>query len=202
MRHLALIAVLATLVAGCGAAGPSPSAMPSAAPTATTATPSATPTPTQPPKAVAGWPTVRQGAVTMTGQYVEDDTSGFPVVEVTLTGLAPGEAVPLSGTGIYRQVLKCGPLPSGCPGGDISEECSPVYAEEFRGLLNVPARPTADAAGTAAATLRFEVTEASTKACPAGGGMGWLGWSGEWKVAVADPAHGLTLVADEYIRGP
>jgi hypothetical protein len=231
MRHLAFISALAILIAGCGATGPSASvpesspvrtALPTPA-TTTTATPAAIPavtpaatpisTPSPSPKIVAGWPKVSRGGVTMTGGTVYEEqpygAAGDPVIRVKVTGLASGEVVTLSGTGRYDRAVFCGPVPSGCredtpvvepPPGQPN--CMPPYSEQAKGRVTISERATADAGGTARATLRFVMPE-TKEACPvAGGEPGWYPLSGEWKVRVTDQAHGLRLAPDEYLYGP
>lgn len=225
MRHVALISVLAVLIAGCGdtastasaaASNPvqTPLPTPVAAPTATPAvTPLVTPTPLPSPKIVAGWPKVSRGGVTMTGGTVYEEqpygAAGDPVIRVKVTGLASGEVVTLSGTGRYDRAVFCGPVPSGCredtpvvepPPGQPN--CMPPYSEQAKGRVTISERATADAGGTARATLRFVMPE-TKEACPvAGGEPGWYPLSGEWKVRVTDQAHGLRLAPDEYLYGP
>jgi hypothetical protein len=217
MRQLAVIPVLAILIAGCwatsaGSSTPASSAGPTANPTgpvATLATPSATPTSSPAPKVVAGWPVTAQGAVTMTGRDLEEEAwmTNSPVIEVKVTGLVPGEVASLSGTGRYDRDLFCGPLPSGCQDIYTGVEsgkpvCMPEYSKRAKGRVTIARQATADATGTARATLRFIVPE-TKDACPVeGGGHGWFVSSGEWKVRVTERAHGLRLTPDRYVWGP
>jgi hypothetical protein len=225
MRHVALISVLAVLIAGCGdtastasaaASNPvqTPLPTPVAAPTATPAvTPLVTPTPLPSPKIVAGWPKVRQGGVTMTGRDVEEeeDTSGEPAIKIKikLTGLTHGEVVSLSGTGRYDRSVMCGPLPSGCQEFNPYVEpppgqpyCEPAYSERTKGQVTISEQATADASGTARATLHF-VMPKTKEACPVTGGEpGWLQVPSWWKVRVIDEAHGLRLAPATHYYGP
>jgi hypothetical protein len=173
--------------------------------------PSATATPLK-----TGWPTVGRSGVTMTAEAdVEPPPfEGCPgpapalVVAVTLTGLAPGEAVPLSGTATYDfGMLACGVEPSPCVWGSGTTDpaihlCRPEYSEAAKGTVGASATATADAKGSVTATLRFVIPE-SEQVCPAGGSRPWYLESGEWTALVTDTTHGLRLVGPpDLVIGP
>ena len=162
-----------------------------------------------------GWPTVRRSGVTMTA---EADVAPPPfegcypapalVVVVTLTGLAPGEEVSLPGTATYDfGRLACGVQPSPCVWGSDTTDpavrlCKPEYSEAAKGTVEASATATADAKGSAAATLRFVIPE-SERVCPAGGSRPWYVESGGWMARVTDTAHGLRLVGPpDLVIGP
>jgi hypothetical protein len=227
-----LVILAGVLVAACATAGPSaPASAPTATPTPRVSgvasasapiasTPLATATLPATPKASAsprpsatamplltGWPTVRRSGVTMTA---EADTAPAPalVVVVTLTGLAPGEEVSLPGTATYDfGMLACGVQPSPCVWGSDTTDpavhlCKPEYSEAAKGTVEASATATADAKGSAAATLRFVIPE-SERVCPAGGSRPWYVQSGEWMARVTDTAHGLRLVGPpDLVIGP
>lgn len=176
-----------------------------------TATLPATPNVSASPSAVAmplitGWPTVRRSGVTMTAiaDVAPPPFEGCPgpapalVVVITLTGLAPGEEVSLAGTSTYDfGVLACGVQPSPCElGSDTTDPavhlCRPEYSEAAKGTVGASETATADATGTATATLRF-VIPGSDRVCPAGGSRPWYVQSGVWTARVTDTAHGLRL---------
>jgi len=60
------------------------------------------------------------------------------------------------------------------------------------GTAATAAQATAGADGTAAATLRFVVSQ-SERACPAGPSLPWYVESGEWRLQVADEQRGLLV---------
>jgi hypothetical protein len=163
-----------------------------------------------------GWPTVSQSGVTMTA---EADVASVPfdgcpapapvlVVTVKFTGLAPGEEVSLPGTATYDfRMLACGVQPSPCVwGSDTTDRevnlCRPEFSEAAKGTVGASATATADANGSAAATLRFVIPE-SERVCPAGGSRPWYVESGGWTARVTDAAHGLRLVGPpDLVVGP
>jgi hypothetical protein len=163
-----------------------------------------------------GWPTVRSSGVTMTAEadVAPPPFEGCPgpapvlVVVITFTGLAPGEAVPLPATATYDfGVLACGVQPSPCVWGSDTTDpavhlCRPEYSEPVKGTVGVSATATADAKGTARATLRFVIPD-SVRVCPAGSSRPWWVESGEWTTRVTDAGHGLRLVGPpDLIIGP
>ena len=198
--------------------GPSPLSA-----TATPSAPSPTPTARSTPRSSAtamplktGWPTVRRSGVTMTAKadVAPPPFEGCPapapalIVVITLTGLAPGEEVPLPGTATYDfGTLACGVQPSPCVWGSDTTDpavqlCRPEYSEAAKGTVGATATATADAQGTATATLRFVIPEA-VRVCPAGGSRPWYVESGQWTARVTDTAHGLRLVGPpDLIIGP
>jgi hypothetical protein len=212
-----VVGVVAVALAGCAAGTtPSPSAISPPSPSIAVVSPivvvspsvdanPATPAPT--PTAVAGWPTVSRGGVTITGKLVEEAPpfEGCPApapaatLEVTIGGLEPGESVSLVGTGTYDfERLGCGVQPSPCVWGSGTTDptvhlCQPEYAQAVAGTAAPAAQATAGADGTAAATLRFVVSQ-SERACPAGPSLPWYVESGEWKLQVTEEEHGLRLV--------
>jgi hypothetical protein len=130
------------------------------------------------------------------------------VVVITLTGLAPGEAVSLPGSATYDfGMLGCGVQPSPCVWGSGTTDpevrlCGPEYSEAVTGTVRASATATADAKGTATATLRFVIPE-SERVCPAGGSRPWYVESGDWAARVTDRAHGLRLVGPtDMVIGP
>ena len=206
-----LVGWVAVALAGCAAGTtPGPSAISPPSPSIAVASTSivaspATPAPT--PTAVAGWPTVSRAGVTITGRLVEEPPpfEGSPgaapavTLGITIGGLEPGESVSLAGMGTYRfATLGCGVQPSACSAGSGTTDptvhlCHPEYAEAVAGTAATAALATAGADGTAAATLRFVVSQ-SERACPAGPSLPWYVESGEWMLEVADKQHGLRLV--------
>ena len=130
------------------------------------------------------------------------------VVVISLTGLAPGEEVLLPGTATYDfGMLACGVQPSPCVWGSDTTDpaihlCKPEYSEAAKGTVEVSATAIADAKGSAAATLRFDIPEAE-RVCPAGGSRPWYVESGDWMARVTDTAHGLRLVGPpDLVIGP
>ena len=211
-----LISWVAVALPGCSAGTtPSPSATSPPSPSIVVASPSvvvspsadaspATPAPT--PTAVAGWPTVSRAGVTITGRLVEEPPpfEGSPgaatavTLSVTIRGLEPGESVSLVGTGTYDfTTLGCGVQPSPCMWGTTTDStvpaCRPAFAQAAKGTAATTAQATAGADGTAAATLRFVVSQ-SERGCPARPSLPWYVESGEWMLQVADEQHGLRLV--------
>jgi hypothetical protein len=163
-----------------------------------------------------GWPSVRRSGVTMRAEVVDDpppfDGSPAPgptvALEVTISGLDPGEAIVLGGRGAYAfATLGCGIVPASCQWGSDTTDpavhlCRPAYSHAVEGTTNVTAEAVADAAGTARATVRFLIPEAE-RACPAGASLPWFVEAGEWKLRVTDRAHGLRLVGPpDLVVGP
>ncbi len=186
-------------------ASPSPRIPAGVAPSATTSAPF-----------VKGWPTVSQSGISMTGRLVEEPPpfGGGPgaapavTLAIAIKGLAPGESVSLVGSGAYDFLtLGCGVQPSPCEfGSDTTDPavhlCRPEYAQAAEGTATTATDTTAGADGTAAATLRFVISE-SERACPAGASRPWYVESGMWKLRVTDRAHGLRLVGPpDLIIGP
>ncbi len=150
----------------------------------------------------------------MTGEVI-DEPSGLwaPLaaftIAVTISGLAPGEAVYLDGAANYDfGTLGCGVEPSPCtPGSGTTDPsvhlCRPAYAEhDVKGTATTSAEAIADDGGRATPTLRF-VVSGSQRACPAGESLPWFVESGEWSARVTDAAHGLSLVGPpDWIIGP
>lgn len=182
-------------------------------PTTTNETaPTARPSEATPVPLVKGWPTVRRAGVRMTGRLL-DEPPPFegawmpgPAVglRIRITGLAPGEAVSLAGVGAYEfHALGCGVQPSPCtPGSGTTDPtvqlCGPIYLEAVEGTVKTTRKTTADADGTARATIRFVVPE-SERACPADPSFPWYVNSGEWRLRVTDRAHGLRLVGPPHL---
>ena len=152
----------------------------------------------------------------MTGRLVDQTPAfqGCPApgsaveLAIMITGLAPGESVSLVGTGTYDfGILGCGVQPSPCDWGSEQADpavplCRPEYDQAAAGTAMPAAQVTAGADGTAAASLRFVVSQ-SERACPAGPSRPWYVMSGEWKLSVIEKAHSLRLVGPpDLIIGP
>lgn len=127
---------------------------------------------------------------------------------ITTTGLEPGETVFLEGTGAYDfATLGCGVQPSPCEWGSGTTDpsvklCRPEYAQTAKGVATTAAQATAGSDGTAAAMLRFVVSQ-SMRVCPAGTSRPWWVESGEWKLRVTDKRRSLRLVGPpDLIIGP
>lgn len=111
---------------------------------------------------------------------------------------------PLAGVGAYEfHALGCGVQPSPCtPGSGTTDPtvqlCGPIYVEAVEGTVKTTRKTTADADGTARATIRFVVPE-SERVCPADPSFPWYVNSGEWRLRVNDRAHGLRLVGPPHL---
>ena len=221
LRHLTsrvLVGLaIGVLLAGCGsgeakppAATPTPTALPTAAATPTaspvTPTPTSTPKPTATPEPVAGWPTVGRALdeVSMTG-VVENsgENDGRLRLSITVTGLVPGEAVPLRATGEYTVKWACHPslsigtTPEPC--GELG--CGPISYGETEGTATAAADAVAGSSGTAVARIEI-VAAPPAGSCPTDPTAPWWRQRERWeKVRIDDPAHGLLLTPDTIERG-
>ena len=211
------------LIGGC-AAGTRPSPTPTPMPTRSPALVAPSASPSQEPTSsgtvtseplVTGWPVVTRAGVTLTGLLVDErppfEGAPGPVpavkIAITITGLALGESVLLTGSGAYDfAICGCGVQPNPCqPGSDTTDPtvhlCRPEYAQAAEGTAATAAQATAQADGTAAATLRFVVSQ-SERVCPAGPSRPWYVESGQWKLNVTDNTHGLRLAPPDLVIGP
>jgi len=219
MRQVVLVAVVASLIAGCGATALSPStpasnavqtAMPTgpgatlgrsgatsappSVPTLVSASPQSAPPQSAPPptpKPKAGWPTVTRAGVTMTGDAsdVAGPMDGSLRLQVTVAGLTPGEALDLDATGEYVVKWICGTEPEPC--GELG--CAPAFSEQAGSSSKSITTAVAGNDGIAA----FEVELAASPrsgSCPADPSAAWrTQWERWTKVRVTDRVHGLRL---------
>ena len=127
---------IGVLLGGCASsavtppvATPPPTALPASAATHTaspvpTTNSTLTPEPPSTPTPVSGWPTVSRARITMTGTVEGPEDAGRLRLSITVSGLAPGEAVSLSATGDYIVTWVCGVDPEQC--GDAG--CAPAFS--------------------------------------------------------------------------
>jgi len=219
LRHLTsrvlVVLTIGVLLGGCASSAvtppavtPTPTALPTSAATPTaspvTPTPTSTPKPTATPEPVAGWPTVGRAGITMTGT-VEDprEAGGRLGLSITVTGLVPGEAVPLRATGEYTVKWACypslsiGTTPEPC--GELG--CGPISYGETEGTATAAADAVAGSSGTAVARIEI-VAAPPAGSCPTDPTAPWWRQRERWeKVRIADPVHGLVLTPDTIERG-
>ena len=136
--------------------------------------------------------------ITMTGT-VEDSWAmdGRLRLSITVTGLAPGEAVSLSASGKYH-VLEwiCGIAPGPC--GELG--CGPSSYDKTEGTAKAAAHIVAGSDGTAVARIVL-VAAPPAESCPMDSSSPWVAKHERWeKVSVADSAHGLLLTPDTIER--
>jgi len=208
-RWPALLAT-ALLLAGCASPVRTPSPPPTAAPAARTAAPTITPTPTASPfpspsstrfvptpAPATGWPTVSRAGVTMTGTVEAWDPGGRLRLSISVTGLAPGEAVSLSAAGGYHIQWICGTQPEPC--GPIG--CGPAAWDMTEGTAKAAAQAVAGTDGTVAARVAL-VAAPPAGSCPADSSPPWSAMFERWeKVSITDSAHDLLLTPDTIGRG-
>jgi probable HAF family extracellular repeat protein len=147
---------------------------------------------------IAGWPTVSRAGITMTGALkdpVEPDRRLR--LSITVTGLAPGEAVSLRAAGRYTVTWACGVWPEPC--GELG--CGPTSYRDTEGMARATTQAVARSDGTAAARIEI-VAPPPAEACPTDATAGWGAFRERWeKVRIDDPAHGLLLTPDTIERG-
>jgi len=192
------VLALALVLAGCGSASP---ALPGAAtetPFVPNATTTPTPKPTPTPEPVAGWPTVSRGGVTMSGAVEGWENAGRLGLLITVTGLAPGEAVSLSTAGRYSVGWVCGVAPEPWACGELG--CAPAYSGTTEGQAKAAESVVAGSDGTAAARIEL-IAAPPAESCPEDGSAPWATPTERWEeVRVADPVHGLLLTPDTVER--
>ena len=163
-----------------------------------TAAPPPTPKPTTTQKPVAGWPTVSRVGITMTGAVDEDywPLDGRLRLSITVTGLAPGEAVSLSAAGKYIIEWWCEAQPEPCGEGG----CVPGFSGKTEGTATAAAQAVAGSDGAAAARIEFAAAppaECFTTGSSARWGTSLERWE---RVSIADAVHGLLLTPETIER--
>ena len=139
---------------------------------------------------VGGWPTVSRAGITMTGA-VEDsgEMDGRLRLMITVSGLAPGEAVSLSAAGDYSTLWMCGRQPEPC--GELG--CGPSTYEEREATAKAAAHAAAGSDGTAVARIEIAAAPPAVS-CPTDSTAPWSTRDERWEeVRIADPGHGLLL---------
>jgi hypothetical protein len=118
-------------------------------------------------------------------------------LSITMTGLAPGEAVSLRAAGVYIVEWVCGSLPEPC--GPIG--CGPSFDGETEGTTKAAAQAVAASDGTAAARIELAAVPPA-ESCPTDSSSPLMAKRYRWeKVSIADPVHGLLLTPDPVERG-
>ena len=174
---------------------PAPTASPLPSPGSTRFVPTPTPAPTLKP--VAGWPTINRAGVTMTGTVEAWDPGGRLRLSISVTGLAPGEAVSLGAAGEYHIQWICGTQPEPC--GPIG--CGPVGWDKTEGSAKAAAQAVAGTDGTVATSIALAAAPPA-ESCPADSSPPWSAMFERWeKVSITDSAHGLLLTPDTIGRG-
>jgi len=114
-----------------------------------------------------------------------------------VTGLVPGEAVPLRATGEYIVKWACGITPEPC--GELG--CGPSSYGETEGTAKAAADAVAGSDGTVVARIEIVATPPA-ESCPTDSTAPWWAQRERWeKVRIADPLHVLVLTPDTIERG-
>jgi LysM repeat protein len=136
--------------------------------------------------------------ITMTGTVEEPwAMDGRLRLSITVTGLAPGEAVSLSASGKYH-ILEwiCGTAPGPC--GELG--CGPSSYDKTEGTAKAATHVVAGGNGTAVAQIVL-VAAPPAESCPTDSSSPWVAKHERWeKVSVADSAHGLLFTPDTIER--
>jgi len=133
----------------------------------------------------------------MTGTVEAWDPGGRLRLSISVTGLAPGEAVSLSAAGGYHIQWICGTQPEPC--GPIG--CGPAAWDMTEGTAKAAAQAVAGTDGTVAARVAL-VAAPPAGSCPADSSSPWSAMFERWeKVSITDSAHGLLLTPDTIGRG-
>jgi hypothetical protein len=149
------------------------------------------------PKPVAGWPSVSQAGVTLTGTVEAWDPAGRLGLSVSVTGLAPHEVVSLEAAGEYDIGWICGTQPEPC--GQLG--CGPTTWDTTKGTAKAAAQAVAATNGRLAAQVAL-VAVSPAGSCPTDSGSPWVAKDERWeKVSITDSAHGLVLTPDPIERG-
>ena len=134
----------------------------------------------------------------MTG-VVEDpwEAGGRLRLSITVTGLAPGEAVPLRASGEYTVKWVCGTTPEPC--GELG--CGPSSYRTTEGTAKATADAVAGSDGTAAAQIEI-VAAPPAESCPTDSTAPWWRQRERWEMLrIADPLHGPLPIPDTIERG-
>jgi len=133
----------------------------------------------------------------MTGTVEAWDPGGRLRLSISVTGLAPGEAVSLSAAGGYHIQWICGTQPEPC--GPIG--CGPAAWDMTEGTAKAAAQAVAGTDGTVAARVAL-VAAPPAGSCPADSSPPWSAMFERWeKVSITDSAHDLLLTPDTIGRG-
>jgi LysM repeat protein len=135
---------------------------------------------------------------TMTAAVEAWDPGGRLRFSITVTGLAPGEAVSLGASGKY-DILEwvCGIAPGPC--GELG--CGPSSNDKTEGTAKAAAHAVAGSDGTAGARIVL-VAAPPAESCSTESSSPWVVKHERWeKVSIADAVHGLLLTLDTIERG-
>ena len=134
----------------------------------------------------------------MTGAYGGWESWGQLRYSITVTGLAPGEAVSLLATGTYRIDWVCGENREQC--GDLG--CAPAFSATTEGTAKATARLVAGSDGIVTAPIEL-VAAPPAESCPADPASPWGTATERWeRLTIADSVHALVLTPDVVERVP
>jgi len=128
----------------------------------------------------------------MTGAPLEYSERGRLRLSVTLTGLAPGEAISLRAVGDYDIHWICGTQPEPC--GEVG--CVWAFGDTTEGTAKSPVSAVAGSDGMVTVEIEL-VAPPPAETCPADATAPWGTLAESWtKIRVTDAAHGLRLTPE------